>query len=50
MSVLNYGRLERWENTPHLVPNDYADMNRDALDHWHKCKQFIKIYWCPIKL
>ena len=24
-------RLERWENTPRPVPNDYADMNRDEL-------------------
>lgn len=24
-------RLERWENTPRPVPDDYADMNRDEL-------------------
>ena len=24
-------RLERWENTPRRVPDDYADMNRDEL-------------------
>ena len=24
-------RLERWENTPRAVPDDYADMNRDEL-------------------
>lgn len=24
-------RLERWENTPRPVPDDYADMNRDKL-------------------
>ena len=24
-------RLERWENTPSPVPDDYADMNRDEL-------------------
>ena len=24
-------RLERWENTPRPVPEDYADMNRDEL-------------------
>lgn len=24
-------RLERWENTPRPVPDDYVDMNRDEL-------------------